>query len=295
VARGTPGLTVGADEDKMGLRSSGTVALFFDGCRVPADNLVGTPGGGYGIALGALGAGRIGIAAQCLGIAEAAMVEGLSYVAERRAFGKRVADFQNTQFALADCRLDLDAAWLLTLRAARLLDAGERTRMESSMAKLAASEAAGRVVDRILQLHGGNGYSREYPIERLYRDMRGSAATSASIARPRPQPKPHPIPIPYSHPHSLSLSLSSFPIPYYLFPIPLPEGVAKWDGDGEWGWGMGNEDKDRNREWGWGWGWGWDGAPAHTSAGCHNITTATLGLFVKACPLRACLTANPRA
>ena len=118
----------------MGLRSSGTVALFFDGCRVPADNLVGAPGGGYAIALGALGAGRIGIAAQCLGIAEAAMALGLSYVTERHAFGKRVADFQNTQFSLADCRLDIDAAWLLTLRAARLLDLGERARMESSIA-----------------------------------------------------------------------------------------------------------------------------------------------------------------
>src|SRR6185437_2812509 len=109
---------------------------------------------------------------QCLGIGEAAMAEGLAYVAERRAFGKRVADFQNTQFQLADCRLDLDSAWLLALRAARLLDAGERARMESSMAKLAASEAAGRVVDRVLQLHGGYGYSREYTIERLYRDAR---------------------------------------------------------------------------------------------------------------------------
>lgn len=172
VERGTPGLTVGAEEEKMGLRSSGTVALFFDGCRVPAENLVGAPGAGYGIALGALGAGRTGIAGQCLGIGEAAMAEGLAYVAERRAFGKRIADFQNTQFQLADCRLDLDAAWLLALRAARLLDAGERARMESSMAKLAASEAAGRVVDRILQLHGGYGYSREYTIERLYRDAR---------------------------------------------------------------------------------------------------------------------------
>ncbi|WP_044244008.1 acyl-CoA dehydrogenase family protein [Chondromyces apiculatus] len=172
VERGTPGLTVGAEEDKMGLRSSGTVALHFEDCRIPRENLIGAPGSGYGLALGALGAGRIGIAAQCLGIAEAAMVEGLSYAAERRAFGERVLDFQNSQFVAANCRMDLDAAWLLTLRAALLLDRGERARMESSMAKVVASEACGRVVDAMLQLHGGYGYSREYRIERLYRDCR---------------------------------------------------------------------------------------------------------------------------
>ncbi|MCC6558017.1 MAG: acyl-CoA dehydrogenase family protein [Polyangiaceae bacterium] len=172
VERGAPGLTIGAEEDKMGLRSSGTVALHLDDCRVPEDSLVGAPGAGYGLALGALGGGRIGIAAQCLGIAEAAMVEGLHYAAERTAFGQRVLDFQNSRFAAADCRTELDAAWLLTLRAARLLDRGERARMESSMAKVAASEACGRVVDAMLQLHGGYGYSREYRVERLYRDCR---------------------------------------------------------------------------------------------------------------------------
>lgn len=172
VERGAPGLTVGAEEDKMGLRSSGTVALHFEDCRVPKESLIGAPGAGYGLALGALGAGRIGIAAQCLGIAEAAMVEGLSYAAERQAFGQRVLDFQNSQFVAANCRMELDAAWLLTLRAALLLDRGERARMESSMAKVAASEACGRVVDAMLQLHGGYGYSREYRIERLYRDCR---------------------------------------------------------------------------------------------------------------------------
>jgi alkylation response protein AidB-like acyl-CoA dehydrogenase len=172
VERGAGGLTVGAEEEKMGLRASGTVALYFEACRVPRDHLIGPPGGGYAVALGALGAGRIGIAAQCLGIAEAAMAEGLSHAAGRRAFGQRVADFQNTQFVAATCRTELDAAWLLTLRAARLLDQGRPARMESSMAKLAASEACGRVVDAMLQLHGGYGYSREYRIERLYRDAR---------------------------------------------------------------------------------------------------------------------------
>ncbi|MFW6050302.1 MAG: acyl-CoA dehydrogenase family protein [Myxococcota bacterium] len=172
VERDTPGLTIGAEEEKMGLRASGTVPLFFESCRVPDDHLLGEPTRGYAAALGALAGGRIGIAAQSIGIAEAALAEGLAYATERHAFGKRVADFQNTQFTLADCRTELDAAWLLTLRAARHVEAGERARMASSMAKLTASETCGRVVDRMLQVHGGNGYSREYPIERLYRDAR---------------------------------------------------------------------------------------------------------------------------
>ena len=170
--RGTPGLVGGREERKMGLRSSGTAALTLEGCRVGADACIGAPEGGYGIALGALGAGRVGIAAQSLGIAEAAFEAGVTYALERRAFGQRLTDFQNSQFVLADSRMELDAAWLLTLRAARLLDAGEPARAETSMAKVAASEACGRVVDRMVQLHGGYGYSREYPIERLYRDAR---------------------------------------------------------------------------------------------------------------------------
>jgi alkylation response protein AidB-like acyl-CoA dehydrogenase len=172
VERGTPGLQVGYDEDKMGLRSSGTVALFFEDCRVPKENLIGRAGAGYPIALSALGAGRIGIAAQALGIAESALRLGLAYAHDRKAFGQRITDFQNTQFVLANCRTELDAAWLLTLRAARLLDRGDVARMESSMAKVAATEACGRVVDAMVQLHGGYGYSREYEIERLYRDAR---------------------------------------------------------------------------------------------------------------------------
>jgi len=172
VDRDTPGLHIGKDEDKMGLRASGTVQLHFDGCSVPGDRLVGTPGRGYAIALSALGAGRIGIAAQAIGIAEAAFAEGLEYATHRRAFGERVVDFQASRFALADSRTDLDQAWLLVLRAATLLDRGQRAVAETSMAKLAASEACGRVVDRMLQLHGGNGYSEEFPIERHYRDAR---------------------------------------------------------------------------------------------------------------------------
>jgi alkylation response protein AidB-like acyl-CoA dehydrogenase len=172
IERGTPGLEVGREEDKMGQRASGTAALHLDGCRVPGDALVGARGGGYRVALSALGAGRVGIAALSLGLAEAALAEGVRYAHERAAFGKPLGDFQNTQFVLADCRTELDAAWLVTLRAAHLLDRGERASAETSMAKLFASEACGRVVDRMVQLHGGYGYSREYAVERIYRDAR---------------------------------------------------------------------------------------------------------------------------
>jgi alkylation response protein AidB-like acyl-CoA dehydrogenase len=156
----------------MGQRASGTVALHFEGCRIPAANLVGPRGGGYTVALSALGAGRVGIAGLSIGLAEAALAEGLAYARERRAFGKAVADFQNTQFVLADCRTELDAAWLLALRAARLLDTGDKAAAETSMAKLFATEASGRIVDRMVQVHGGYGYSREYAVERIYRDAR---------------------------------------------------------------------------------------------------------------------------
>ncbi|HVJ88153.1 MAG TPA: acyl-CoA dehydrogenase family protein [Labilithrix sp.] len=172
VERGTPGLSVGKEEDKMGQRASGTVALRFENCRIPESNLVGRRGGGYGIALSALGAGRVGIAALSIGLAEAALAAGTTYACEREVFGQALADMQNTQFVVADSRTELDAAWLLMLRAARLLDAGDKASAETSMAKVFATEACGRIVDRMLQLHGGYGYSREYPIERIYRDAR---------------------------------------------------------------------------------------------------------------------------
>ncbi len=172
VERGTPGLVIGKEEDKMGQRASGTVGLHFEGCRVPRENLVGREGAGYGMALGAIGAGRVGIAGLSIGLGEAALAAGLAYAKERRAFGKAIADFQNTQFVLADSRVDLDAAWLLALRAARLLDEGDKATAETSMAKLFASEACWRVVDRMVQVHGGYGYSRDYAVERIYRDAR---------------------------------------------------------------------------------------------------------------------------
>lgn len=172
VEQGTKGLHAGQEEKKMGLRASNTAQLHFEECRVPVGNVLGEVDKGYGVALGILDGGRIGIAAQSLGIAEAAFAEGVKYARDRAAFGKKLVDFQATQFALADSRADLDAAWLLTLRAASARDETGRSAKESSMAKLWASEACGRVVDRMLQLHGGYGYVEDFPIERLYRDAR---------------------------------------------------------------------------------------------------------------------------
>lgn len=173
VERGSKGLDAGTEEKKMGLRASNTAQLHLDDVRVPADNVIGEIGKGYAVALAGLDSGRIGIAAQALGIAEAAFAEGVRYAKERRAFGKAVADFQASQLAIADSRTDIEMAWLLTLKAAALRDAySERTPLASSMAKLAATEGCGRVVDRMLQLHGGYGYVEDYAIERLYRDAR---------------------------------------------------------------------------------------------------------------------------
>ena len=173
VERGAKGLDAGIEERKMGLRASNTAQLHLTDVRVPAENVVGEVGKGYGVALAGLDTGRIGIAAQSLGIMEAALAEGVRYAKERRAFGKAIAEQQASQMAIADSRLELEEAWLLTLRAASFRDRGvERTAMASSMAKLFSTEACGRVVDRMLQLHGGYGYVEDYPIERLYRDAR---------------------------------------------------------------------------------------------------------------------------
>lgn len=172
VEKGAEGLTVGAPERKMGLRSSNTVPLTFEGCRVPASNIIGEVGQGYAIALSGLDGGRIGIAAQAVGIAAAAIREGVQYASDRKAFGKTVADFQASQFAIADSQLELEASWLLTLRAAHQRDKTGRSARESSMAKLMATESCGRIVDRMLQLHGGYGYVEDFAIERLYRDAR---------------------------------------------------------------------------------------------------------------------------
>ena len=172
VEAGTPGLEVGNHEDKMGLRGSSTTALHFEGCRVPASALLGELNGGFKIAMMALDGGRIGIASQALGIGEAALREGIEYAKERKTFGHPIADHQAIQWMIADSRADLDAARLLTLRAAWMKEQGGRFSRQAAMAKLFASEAAWRVCDRAVQIHGGYGYTKEYAVERHLRDVR---------------------------------------------------------------------------------------------------------------------------
>ncbi len=170
----TPGLQVGRREDKHGLRASSTVELAFDACRLPLSALLGAEGDGFRIAMTALDGGRIGIAAQSIGIAEAAFDAAVTYAKERRAFGRAIADYQAIQWMIADSRTELDAAWMLLLRAATMKEHGVVFSREAAMAKLCATEAAGRVCDRALQIHGGYGYTREYPVERYLRDVRAT-------------------------------------------------------------------------------------------------------------------------
>jgi alkylation response protein AidB-like acyl-CoA dehydrogenase len=172
VEGGTPGLSAGKEEDKLGLRASNTVPILLDGCRVPEDALLGAEDQGFKVAMMALDGGRIGIASQAIGIATAALEEAVAYARERKQFGRPIGDFQGLQWMLADAATELDAARLLTLRAAMLKEAGRPFTREASMAKLFASEAAGRVCDRALQIHGGYGYVRDFAAERHYRDVR---------------------------------------------------------------------------------------------------------------------------
>ena len=168
----TPGIRIGKHEDKMGLRASSTVSLGFEGVKVPRSALLGEVNGGFKIAMMALDGGRIGIASQSLGIGFAALEEAVAYAKERKQFNKPIGDFQGIQWPLADTKTELDAARLLTLRAAWLKESGKMFSKEAAMAKLYASEAAGRAVDRCLQVHGGYGYVKDFPIERHYRDAR---------------------------------------------------------------------------------------------------------------------------
>jgi acyl-CoA dehydrogenase len=172
--RPLPGLHCGRHEDKMGLRGSSTVPLTFEACALPAGALLGKEGEGLKVALMALDGGRIGIAAQALGIARAAFDATVRYVRERRQFGQALADFQATQLRLATMATELEAARLLTLRAAHHKGAGQPFSIDASKAKLWATEAAGRVCDGAVQLHGGYGYAREFPVERHFRDVRVS-------------------------------------------------------------------------------------------------------------------------
>jgi alkylation response protein AidB-like acyl-CoA dehydrogenase len=172
VERGVGGLHVGKKEDKLGLRACDTAEVAFEDCELPAGALVGGEGTGYAQALAVLERGRIGIGAMAVGIGRAALDASIDYGAQRRAFGKPVTGFQAIQFMIADMAMELDAAQLLVLRAAQLADAGRPFRREASMAKLYASEAASRVTNKALQIHGGYGFIKDYPVERYYRDVK---------------------------------------------------------------------------------------------------------------------------
>ncbi len=172
VEKGTPGFRAGKKENKLGLRASDTSELIFEDCAIPAENLLGKEGEGFVDAMRTLDGGRISIAALSLGIARGALDASVKYVKERRQFGKAIAEFQGIQWKLADMATELDAARLLTLRAAVLKDAGQRVTRESSMAKLYASEVAVRICDEAVQLHGGYGFIKDYPVEKFYRDVK---------------------------------------------------------------------------------------------------------------------------
>ncbi len=177
VEKGTPGFTFGVKEKKMGIRGSSTYELIFTDCRIPKENLLGKQGKGFNIAMHTLDGGRIGIAAQALGLAEGALETTIAYVKERKQFGRSIAQFQNTQFQLADMATKVKAAQLMVYRAALKKDeyqAGAKVSysVEAAMAKLYAAEVAMEVTTKCVQLHGGYGYIREYDVERMMRDAK---------------------------------------------------------------------------------------------------------------------------
>ena len=169
VEGGAPGLRIGKAEDKMGLRGSNTVSLQFENCRA---ELLGEENSGFRIAMMALDGGRIGISSQAIGIARAALDESVQYARDRKAFGKPIADFQAIQWKLADMRTELDAAHLLSMRAASMKERGVPFSKEASMSKVFSTEAAVRICNEAVQIHGGYGYIREFPAERHLRDVR---------------------------------------------------------------------------------------------------------------------------
>jgi butyryl-CoA dehydrogenase len=172
VRRGTPGYTLSPHDEKMGIKAAHSCTIFFENVRVPASHVLGEEGQGFKIAMATLDGGRVGIAAQAVGIARAAFDKAAAYAKERTAFHKPIASLQAIQFMLSDMAVEIDAARLLTLRAARMKDEGARHTPESSMAKLFASEMATRVTHKALQIFGGYGYTTEYGVERHYRDAR---------------------------------------------------------------------------------------------------------------------------
>ena len=172
VEKGAKGFRTGKKENKLGLRASDTAELIFEDCFVAAENLLGGEGSGFGDAMRVLDGGRISIAALSLGMAEGAYGAALKYAKERRQFGQAIAEFQAIQWKLADMATEIEAAKLLTFRAAAMKDAGMKTTLESSMAKLYASEVAVRCANESVQIHGGYGFIKDYPAEKFYRDVK---------------------------------------------------------------------------------------------------------------------------
>jgi alkylation response protein AidB-like acyl-CoA dehydrogenase len=172
VEKGTPGFRPGKKENKLGLRASDTSELIFEDCEIPEENLLGKEGEGFVDSMRILDGGRISIAALSLGIGRGAYDAARNYVKQRHQFGKAISEFQGIQWKLADMATQLDAARLLTQRAAVMKDSGQKTTLESSMAKLMASEVAVRVCDEAVQLHGGYGFIKDYPVEKFYRDVK---------------------------------------------------------------------------------------------------------------------------
>jgi alkylation response protein AidB-like acyl-CoA dehydrogenase len=172
VEKGTPGMSAGKKEDKLGMRASDTSEMIFENCRIPAEQLLGDEGLGFVTTMLVLDAGRIGIAALSVGLAQGAYEAALAYARQREAFGKTISTFQAIQWKLADAATKIEAARLLTYRAAFLKDRGDRTTMESSMAKLYASEIAVRVAEDGVQIHGGYGFVKDYPAEKYFRDVK---------------------------------------------------------------------------------------------------------------------------
>ncbi len=172
VERDFPGFSVGKKELKLGIRASSTVELILEGCQVPQENVIGPVGKGYKISIETLNEGRIGIGAQMIGVATGALEAAIRYVKERKQFGKALAEFQGVQFQIAQAATDLEAARLMVYNAARLKDAGQPFTREAAMAKLFSSQVASKVCSVCVELFGGYGYSREYPVEKFYRDAK---------------------------------------------------------------------------------------------------------------------------
>ncbi|MDM8542598.1 acyl-CoA dehydrogenase family protein [Desulfococcaceae bacterium HSG9] len=172
VNKETPGFKVGHTEDKLGLRASDTTDLIFEDCRIPASDLLGAEGDGFKIAMTALDCGRIGIAAQSIGVATAAFDTAVKYAKQRTQFGQKISKFQALRFMIADMATEIEAARQLMFSAAATKDRGENFTMQASMAKLYASEMVNRVTAKALQMHGGYGFIKDYPVERYYRDAR---------------------------------------------------------------------------------------------------------------------------